>query len=128
MKNSIVPLHKIIQRYHKLAIKENINDFSPRFRETFIELCKSISNLSNFVKMIDFEDFFSSPKVVSLAFLNNREELLKFSKIIEDLKQLGFVNHDILKILDILMNFLKQDEKNKKFNAFLQLLEQLFVI
>lgn len=123
-----MPLHKIIQRYYKLAIKENINDFNSKFRKTFKELCKSISTLSNFVKMKDFEEFLGTPKVISPAFLGNQEELIKFSNLMEDLKQLGFIYYDILKILEILMNFLKNDERNEKLNAFLQLIEQLFII
>ncbi|MFX0137663.1 MAG: hypothetical protein ACFFDN_28750 [Candidatus Hodarchaeota archaeon] len=128
MEDSIVPLHKLIQRYYKLAIKEEISDFNPRFRNAFEELCKLISSLSNFVEIKDFESFLGTPKVIPLVFLNQKEELIKFSNIIEDLKQLGFINYDILKILEILMKFLKNDEKNKKLNAFLQLLEQLFII
>ncbi len=123
-----MPLHKIIQRYYKLSIKENINDFNPRFRKTFKELCETISNLSDFVNIKDFEDFLRTPKVISPAFLGNQKELLKFSNLIEDLKQLGFVNYDIIKIIEILLNFLKNDEKNKKLNAFMQLIEQLFII
>ena len=84
-----MPLHKIIQRYYKLAIKENINDFNSKFRKTFKELCKSISTLSNFVKMKDFEEFLGTPKVISPAFLGNQEELIKFSNLMEDLKMIG---------------------------------------
>ena len=119
---SIVPLYKIIQRRYKLAIKEKISDFNPRFRNAFEELCKLISSLSNFVEIKDFESFLMPPKVIPLAFLNKQEDLVKFSKIIKELKDLGFSIHDILKMLDITLRFLKNDEKNKKLNAFLQLL------
>lgn len=128
MDDSFILLDKMIQRRYKLATKDKIYDFHFKFRKAFESLSKIISSLANFITIKEFEELLISPKKVPLSFLNYQEELTKFSEIVGDLKLIGFDGYEIVKIVDFLIGFLKNDKNNMKQKALLQLLERLFII
>ena len=126
--DSIISLYKIIKRNYKLAIKENIGDFYPRFHETFELLCQMISSLANSVSIDEFKKIIIPPKEIPLIFLEHKDKLAEFSKIIQELHNLQFNSYEIIDMIQILLEFLKDDQNNVKLHAFMNLLERLFII
>ena len=128
MEASFTTLNRIIQRQNKIYIKEKKADFYPKFKKAFMELGKIIACLSNVASLEDFEQFLSPKKTISAKFIGNPEELIKLRNVIEELKELLFNSYDILRIIGILLKYLKDDEKNQKLDALMQILERLIII
>jgi len=125
---SFTSLYKIIQRNYKLYTKEKKDNFHLNFKKSFEKLCRTLANLSDFATVEDFEKILISPKEIPSSFLSNQDELINFSKIVENLKDLHFSSYDILKLISVLLKYLKNGEKNKKLDAMMQILERLFII
>ncbi|MHA1379798.1 MAG: hypothetical protein ACTSRG_15615 [Candidatus Helarchaeota archaeon] len=128
MEESLTSLYRIIQRHQKLYQKESKDDFYPKFRNSFEELCKNVSKLSDFVDIKTFERILSGSKDIPLTFVGHQEGLINFLNIVKNLKQLNFNSYDIFKMVKILAKYLKNDREHKKFEALMQLLEHLIII
>ena len=93
-----------------------------------MELGKNVASLSNVASLEDFEQFLSPKKTISAKFIGSPEELIKLKDVIEELKDLLFSSYNILRIIGILLKYLKDDEKNQKLDALMQILERLIII